>query len=171
METQNLTDKKYRIGGFAPGNYSNTCVDCRKSFIGDKRAYQCEPCAVAVEALKTSFTISGGTRLITDFMGLQETSYISYGQTCYRVKYCAFRSKGFKVSEKSYHYFINSAKFYKSYDWLLPVMFKFRDLKIDNHLHTNITKKLFHELSYEKTSVQELFFEVVEAIAWYNENK
>lgn len=35
----------YRIGGYAPGNYFCRCVDCKKEFIGDKRAIQCEPCA------------------------------------------------------------------------------------------------------------------------------
>ena len=37
---------KYPIGGYAPGNYSNTCLECQESFIGDKRAVQCEPCAI-----------------------------------------------------------------------------------------------------------------------------
>lgn len=36
----------YPIGGFAPGNYSCHCVICGKGFIGDKRAVQCEPCAI-----------------------------------------------------------------------------------------------------------------------------
>jgi len=37
---------KYPIGGYAPGNYSNECVNCKESFIGDKLALQCEPCAI-----------------------------------------------------------------------------------------------------------------------------
>lgn len=40
-----MSEKKYPIGGFAPGNYGNTCTTCKKEFIGDKRAVQCEPCA------------------------------------------------------------------------------------------------------------------------------
>lgn len=36
----------YPIGGFAPGNYMNTCTECKEDFIGDKRAVQCEPCAI-----------------------------------------------------------------------------------------------------------------------------
>lgn len=39
-------DNKYPIGGFAPGNYSNKCATCGKSFMGDKMARQCEPCAI-----------------------------------------------------------------------------------------------------------------------------
>jgi len=37
---------KYPIGGFAPGYYMNTCVTCKQEFKGDKRATQCEPCAI-----------------------------------------------------------------------------------------------------------------------------
>jgi hypothetical protein len=38
--------KQYPIGGYAPGYYSCTCVTCKKEFTGDKRAVQCEPCAI-----------------------------------------------------------------------------------------------------------------------------
>lgn len=37
--------KKYPIGGYAPGNYQCKCRECKQVFIGDKRAFQCEPCA------------------------------------------------------------------------------------------------------------------------------
>lgn len=37
---------KYPIGGFAPGNYNNNCVNCGEPFVGDKRAVQCEVCAI-----------------------------------------------------------------------------------------------------------------------------
>jgi hypothetical protein len=36
----------YPIGGFAPGQYWNKCALCGETFIGDKRAWNCEPCAV-----------------------------------------------------------------------------------------------------------------------------
>ena len=38
--------KQYPIGGYAPGNYINTCIDCKEYFLGDKKAVQCEACAV-----------------------------------------------------------------------------------------------------------------------------
>lgn len=41
-----VNEKKYPIGGFAPGNYTNTCATCNNEFIGDKLARQCEPCAI-----------------------------------------------------------------------------------------------------------------------------
>jgi hypothetical protein len=39
-------EKKYPIGGYAPGNYQCTCATCDKEFQGDKQAVQCEPCAI-----------------------------------------------------------------------------------------------------------------------------
>lgn len=42
-----MEEKKYPIGGYAPGNYQRHCCTCGGGFIGDKRAYQCEPCAVS----------------------------------------------------------------------------------------------------------------------------
>ena len=40
--------KQYPIGGYAPGFYSCICVTCKTHFQGDKRACQCEPCAVSM---------------------------------------------------------------------------------------------------------------------------
>lgn len=37
---------KYPIGGYAPGHYTNKCVNCKEDFMGDKLARQCEPCAI-----------------------------------------------------------------------------------------------------------------------------
>lgn len=42
---ENNEDKKYPIGGFAPGSYTCICVTCKNEFTGDKRAVQCEDCA------------------------------------------------------------------------------------------------------------------------------
>jgi len=36
----------YPIGGYAPGNYQKECKICNGTFLGDKYAIQCEPCAV-----------------------------------------------------------------------------------------------------------------------------
>jgi hypothetical protein len=47
---------KYPIGGYAPGLYSCVCVSCKKEFMGDKRAVQCEPCAI--EMVNTKITIN-----------------------------------------------------------------------------------------------------------------
>ena len=41
-----MTEIKYPIGAFAPGHYTNKCMDCQVEFMGDKYAKQCEPCAI-----------------------------------------------------------------------------------------------------------------------------
>jgi hypothetical protein len=39
--------KQYPMGSFAPGNYwHKECVTCKKEFMGDKKAVQCESCAI-----------------------------------------------------------------------------------------------------------------------------
>lgn len=38
--------REYPIGGYAPGSYQHICVTCDNLFLGDKRAVQCETCAV-----------------------------------------------------------------------------------------------------------------------------
>lgn len=42
-----MENKKYPIAGYAPGGYQNTCSTRKTKFLGDKRAFQCEPCATA----------------------------------------------------------------------------------------------------------------------------
>jgi len=34
--------------GYAPGSYMNNCKSCGQTFMGDKRAWNCEPCAKAL---------------------------------------------------------------------------------------------------------------------------
>lgn len=38
-------DDRHPKGGWAPGEYMNTCLECKQHFIGDKRARQCADCA------------------------------------------------------------------------------------------------------------------------------
>jgi hypothetical protein len=45
-------NKKYPIGGYAPGNYQNECVSCGKIFMGDKLARQCEQCAILATTIE-----------------------------------------------------------------------------------------------------------------------
>lgn len=48
----NSPHKKYPIGGYAPGNYMCTCIECEETFSGDKRAVHCEPCAIKLTRKK-----------------------------------------------------------------------------------------------------------------------
>lgn len=47
-----MSENKYPIGGYAPGNYTCICCICKKKFQGDKRAVQCEECATKAIANK-----------------------------------------------------------------------------------------------------------------------
>jgi len=38
-------DEREAVGHWAPGNYFNSCVECKKVFQGSKSARQCAPCA------------------------------------------------------------------------------------------------------------------------------
>ena len=53
-------EAKYPIGGYAPGYYGCTCVTCKTEFMGDKKAVQCEPCAIKMtqEELKQEIMYS-----------------------------------------------------------------------------------------------------------------
>lgn len=35
-----------RVGCYAPGNYIHQCSACERTFMGDKRAFLCLPCAI-----------------------------------------------------------------------------------------------------------------------------
>lgn len=41
-----IEDIQYPILGYAPGSYMCNCCECKKQFFGDKRAVQCELCAL-----------------------------------------------------------------------------------------------------------------------------
>jgi hypothetical protein len=53
-----MNREEYPIGGYAPGYYINNCVTCKEQFMGDKRATQCEPCAI--EMVKTIINENDG---------------------------------------------------------------------------------------------------------------
>jgi len=55
---------KYPIGGYAPGLYSCVCVSCKKEFMGDKRAVQCEPCAIEMVNTKITINDRGGIETV-----------------------------------------------------------------------------------------------------------
>jgi hypothetical protein len=53
-----VTENKYPIGGYAPGNYQCTCCDCGEKFIGDKRAIQCELCATSATQAYNAMSVA-----------------------------------------------------------------------------------------------------------------
>jgi DNA-directed RNA polymerase subunit RPC12/RpoP len=61
--------KQYPIGGYAPGNYTYICVNCKVEFFGDKRVVQCEPCAIQMtkEEPKTNLERLPFPELVKEF--------------------------------------------------------------------------------------------------------
>lgn len=59
-----MSEKKYPIGGYAPGNYHNRCSTCERSFFGDKQAIQCEPCAMEAKARFDALPIEEQMQLV-----------------------------------------------------------------------------------------------------------
>lgn len=69
IATERHEKNKYPIGGFAPGNYWHKgCVTCKKEFIGDKRAVQCEPCAIEMVRTKIVRSEEGGFEIEPDYL-------------------------------------------------------------------------------------------------------
>ena len=63
-----MEERKYPIGGFAPGNYMCVCVTCKKPYYGDKRASQCEPCAIEMVRTKIVKSEEGGFEIERDYL-------------------------------------------------------------------------------------------------------
>lgn len=57
---------QYPIGGFAPGSYWCNCVTCKEKFMGDKKAVQCEPCAIEMVNIKVKINEQGGIETIKE---------------------------------------------------------------------------------------------------------
>ena len=54
------------IGGFAPGSYWCNCVTCKEKFMGDKKAVQCEPCAIEMVNIKVKINEQGGIESVKE---------------------------------------------------------------------------------------------------------
>jgi hypothetical protein len=63
-----MEERKYPIGGFAPGNYMCECVTCKHDFFGDKRAVQCETCAVEMVTVKIVETEKDAIEIQPDYL-------------------------------------------------------------------------------------------------------
>lgn len=61
-----IEPSKYPIGGFAPGSYWCNCVTCKEKFMGDKKAVQCEPCAIEMVNIKVKINEQGGIEAVKE---------------------------------------------------------------------------------------------------------
>jgi hypothetical protein len=68
IATERHEKNEYPIGGFAPGFYHCNCVTCKHNFIGDKRATQCETCAMEMVRTKIVKSEEGGFEIERDYL-------------------------------------------------------------------------------------------------------
>lgn len=74
--------KPWPVGGYAPGNYYNHCIHCKKEFRGDKMACSCLECALSgmhtyVESLQAEIQ-----KLREERDGWEETAQRFINQNC-----------------------------------------------------------------------------------------
>lgn len=64
-----MEEKKYPIGGYAPGDYwHKACNTCGKEFTGDKRAWNCEPCGEENAAVEKKLIDTYGYEDLADYL-------------------------------------------------------------------------------------------------------
>jgi len=119
-----------------------------------------------------------GSDIIADFMGVKEkeSTFESYGKPkpfWYSV-YLAYRTPAFSTPGKSLEHLLNENKFLHSWDWLLPVYRKIRDIindraKLDKHTRTKgDLLELDAQMAICAVDIQKAFESIVAFIKWYN---
>ena len=110
-----MEDKKYPIGGFAPGNYTCKCVSCKENFMGDKRAVQCEDCAKKEnkpywKSLKEKYEIPLNGELMDEEVfkwykkDREQANYLieKYGSCAWRINELANTLRNEEISESHF---------------------------------------------------------------------
>jgi hypothetical protein len=83
----------------------------------------------------------------------------------------------FDLKDKGYYYLVSELKYHTLWDWLMPVLEKIESLRLGYFkyyytwsFYNSNGNCLWYKNNNEK-GIMNLFFEVVEFIKWYNENK
>lgn len=119
-----------------------------------------------------------GSALIADFMGIKEleSSHDSYGHKApfWYAAYIGYRTPAFSVQGKSVEYLLKENKFPYSWDWLLPVYRKIRDIindraKLDKHTRTNgDLLELDAQMAICEVNIDKAYDSIVNFIKWWN---
>ena len=110
-----MEDRKYPVGGFAPGNYTCKCVSCKENFMGDKRAVQCEDCAEKEnkpywKSLKEKYEIPLNGELMDEEVfkwyekDREQTNYLieKYGSCSWKINELANTLRNEEISESHF---------------------------------------------------------------------
>ncbi len=97
-----------------------------------------------------------GNKVLAEFMGQHVTPNA--------LRRNVVMGKSFYECELQYH---------SSWDWLLPVWIKFRDLKVDDFDYIDHSYCVDHlkDLLFRSDSPSDFFPHLVEAIKWYNQTQ
>ena len=127
-----------------------------------------------------SINEESGSALIAHFMGVKEkeSTFESYGKPAifWYSDYIGYRTPAFSIPGKSIEHLLNENKFLHSWDWLLPVYRKIRDIinnraKLDKHTRTKgDLLELDVRMSIYVVDIQKAFDSIVEFIKWYNDS-
>lgn len=119
-----------------------------------------------------------GSALIADFMGVKEkeSTFESYGkqEPFWYSGYLGYRTPAFSVPNKSLEHLLNENKFLHSWDWLMPVYRKIRDIindrsKLDKHTRTKgDLLELDAQMAICAVDIQKAFDSIVNFIKWWN---
>jgi hypothetical protein len=103
----------------------------------------------------TQEEIIQGNKLIADFMGYPE---------------CGLKNKDPYYYAMKHAYKNGNMRYHTSWDWLMPVWVKFRDVTFSDSsvsaLHTNYIARLAQVLAYE--TIDMFYFRLIPAIQWHN---
>jgi len=122
--------------------------------------------------------LESGSALIADFMGVKEKELTieSYGKptSVWYSGYLGYRTPAFSIPGKSLDHLLNKNKFLHSWDWLLPVYRKIRDIingraNLDKHTRTKgDLLELDAQMAICGVDIQKAFDSIVAFIKWYN---
>lgn len=138
--------------------------------------------------------VLNGNKLIAEFMGFEynEIDYIKkdmikYGSSSIYTKEESYKYhiptvfNGFINSydgymdfsenskkENCYNYYVKNMGFHESYDWLMPVLNKIGIITNDYYYEK---QHLFQDYYLPELDIKEVYYNVIEFIEWYNENK
>lgn len=117
-----------------------------------------------METLTPKDTIASGNEVLADFM---------YGPKCWT--FCrGYKAVSIPTGEnKGTITYFDEMDYKNSWDWLMPVWYKFRDLKFESATDMRKHRSFCSEIAMGILSdgISEAFKELVKGITWYNSIK
>jgi len=112
--------------------------------------------------------ITENNKLIAEFMGMKPSKI--FGKYSISKDHCTCNED---TPDKAMNGFASIAKYNTSWDWLMPVVKKVREvhnveLSVDQYTDT---QSIINRISPYDYDINQVYKAIVEFITWYNENK